>query len=233
MQQLPLGIRLNLGVNFANFVAGPNQELLTSLIANIEGAGQEPFIYLWGGTGSGKTHLLQASCQKADSLGQTTVYIPLRQHSEMTPEILQGMEQMDLVCLDDVEAIGGNSNWEQALFNLFNNLRSAGKRLLVSADRSPATLELSLPDLRSRLSWGLCYRLEPLSEEDKMQALITAADGRGLELPEETASYLLRHAPRNMRTLLELLAKLDKASLAAQRRLTIPFVREQLKNGEE
>lgn len=233
MQQLPLGIRLNPGVNFDNFVTGPNGEALTGLIANIEGTGQEPFIYLWGETDTGKTHLLQASCQKADSLGQAAAYIPLRQHGELPPEVLQGLEQMDLVCLDDVEAISGNAPWEQALFNLFNNLRNQGGRLLVSADCSPTHLQLSLPDLASRLSWGLSYRLQPLSEADKLHTLITAAEGRGLQLPKETASYLLRRVPRNMRSLLKLLAELDRASLAAQRRLTIPFVRSQLNKGEE
>ncbi|MFC1684092.1 DnaA regulatory inactivator Hda [Pseudomonadota bacterium] len=232
MHQLPLGIRLKPGVSFDNFIVGDNAEAIANLIKGIEGIG-DPFIFLWGETDTGKTHLLQASCQKADSLDQAAVYIPLRQHSELAPEVLSGLEQMDLVCLDDIEEISGDPLWEQALFNLFNGLRSNGKRLLVSADRGPLNLGLALPDLASRLTWGLSYRLQTLSEGDKRQALITAAEGRGLQLPEETALYLLRRAPRNMGALLQLLEHLDQASLAAQRRLTIPFVRSQLeiKNG--
>lgn len=227
MQQLPLGIRLNPDITFDSFIAGDNAQALASILNNAQGQG-DPLIFLWGGTDTGKTHLLQASCQTADQLGQSTAYIPLRQHQELAPEILTGLELMDLVCLDDVEQIGGDSAWEQAIFNLFNNLRSEGGRLLVSADCSPTQLELSLPDLASRLTWGLSYRLHPLSEEDKQQALLTAARARGLDMPEETARYILRHTPRNMGALLQLLEQLDQASLAAQRRLTIPFVRDQL-----
>jgi DnaA family protein len=227
MHQLPLGIRLNPDVTFDNFIAGDNAQALASLRRIAQGEG-DPFIFLWGGVDTGKTHLLQAGCAAADRLGQSAAYIPLRQHQELAPEILTGLEQMDLVCLDDIEQIGGDSAWEQAIFNLFNDLRSQGGRLMVSADCSPMGLPLSLPDLASRLTWGLSYRLHPLSEMDKQQALLTAARARGLEMPEETARYILRHAPRNMGALLQLLERLDQASLAAQRRLTIPFVRDQL-----
>jgi len=139
--------------------------------------------------------------------------------------MLEGLEQQAVVTVDDVHAIAGQAAWEEALFHLFNRLREAGNRLVVSARGAPAALNLQLPDLVSRLGWGPVFQLQPLDDDGKRAALQLRARQRGMELPDEVAWYLLRRSPRDMDSLFELLQRLDVASLAAQRRLTIPFVR--------
>ncbi|MCB1758810.1 MAG: DnaA regulatory inactivator Hda [Gammaproteobacteria bacterium] len=224
LPQLPLGLKLRLNVSFDSFVGNANRELLTQLRASAQGTG-EPYLYIWGGSGSGKSHLLQAGCHSAQQHQLAAAYIPLREASRLTPEVLQNLSAFDLVCLDDFDRVCGQSHWEQALFNLFNQLRDAGARLLVSADRAAAALPLQLVDLRSRLEWGPGYQLLGLDDVGRAQLLNRSAENRGLELPPETLNYILARAPRDTRSLLELLQRLDRASLAAQRRLTVPFVR--------
>ena len=229
MQQLPLGITLKPGITFECFIPGSNIQALASLQSCVLKQ-ENPFIYLWGATGTGKSHLLQAACHEANTLDLQAAYIPLLQIHSFSADMLEGFDQFDLICLDDVEQIAGSAEWEQALFNLYNKLRDSNARLLITANCSPSALEFALPDLISRLSWGLNYRLHPLSENETIEALLKAAIERGLKMPEETAHYLLKHCPRDMGSLLDILDQLDRASLAAQRRLTIPFVRSQLES---
>ena len=146
----------------------------------------------------------------------------------MGPDALAGWEDRAVVCLDDADRLAGRDAWELALFGLFNRLADAGGRLVVSAAASPAATRFGLADLASRLAWGAVFRLEPLDDEGRGAALRLRAAHRGLELPEETARYLLRRLPRDMRALCGWLDRLDTASLAAQKRLTVPFVREVL-----
>lgn len=220
-QQLPLRIGLRDSATFANFFATGNAAACHALQQL-----NEPFIYLWGGRGSGKTHLLQAACHAVSEEGKSAVYLPMGELSAMSPQVLEGMEQMALVGIDELDAIIGNIHWEQALFHLYNRVRDSGKRLVVAGQSSPASLGLSLPDLVSRLTWGPVYQLQLLDDEGKAAALRQRAVQRGMEMSPEVASYLLSHAPRDMHALFALLDELDEVSLAAQRRLTIPFVRE-------
>jgi len=229
MQQLPLGITLKPGISFNSFTPGGNAQALASIQSCILGH-ENPFIFLWGGKSTGKSHLLQAACHLADALNLQVAYVPLLQAPSFSATIFEGLEQFDLICLDDVEQVAGQPDWEQALFNLFNSLRDNGSRLLITANCSPTALEIKLPDLASRLGWGLNYRLYPLSEDETIEALLKSATERGLKLSMETAHYLLKHCPRDMGSLLDILDQLDRASLAAQRRLTIPFVRSQLES---
>ena len=221
--QLPLGISLRESASLETFFPGENAQLLAAIRAAVEHRG-ERFVYLWGMRNSGKSHLLQAACRLASERAMAVAYIPLGA-AGFTPEILQDLGSQDLVCLDDLQVIAGKPHWEQALFHLFNQLRDRNAALLVSADRSPARLPMQLADLDSRLSWGVSYQLYPLADAEKMDALVRYASRRGLELPEATASYILRHSARDMGSLVRTLDRLDRASLAAQRRLTVPFVR--------
>jgi DnaA family protein len=143
--------------------------------------------------------------------------------------MLDDIEQMELICLDDIHAIAGNSTWEEALFHLFNRAKEQGTNLIITSDSSPSTLQINLPDLVSRLASGTSYRLTTLDDSAKMELLIEKANERGMELSPETASYILKNHSRNIGALLEFLNQLDRASLAAQRKLTIPFVRGLLK----
>ncbi len=220
LQQLPLRIGLRDSATFANFFPGSNAAAEYTLQQQ-----DESFIYLWGGNGSGKSHLLQAACHAVSEHGGSAAYLPMRELSAMPPQLLEGMEQMALVCIDDLESVAGNTAWEQALFHLYNRVRDGGRRLVVAGQASPSALGLSLPDLISRLSWGPVYQLQALEDTEKADALRLRASQRGMEMPVEVANYLLNHAPRDMHALFALLDELDEVSLAAQRKLTIPFVR--------
>ena len=223
-QQLPLGLQLRAAARFANFIAGPNRELLEQLQHSADGKG-EPFFLLWGSVGTGKTHLLHASCHQATAVAREVAYLSLRDVADMPTQLLEGWERYALVCLDDVDAIAGQRDWEEALFHLYNRIREQGGVLIVSSSALPASVPFCLPDLVSRLGWGLVYQLQSLNDEQRLEALQQRAQQRGCEIPDETGRYLLRRLPRDMPALFDLLERLDEASLAAQRRLTVPFVK--------
>lgn len=218
---MTLRVGLRDSATFANFLAGDNAAALHLLQQ-----GGEPFVYLWGGQGSGRTHLLQAACHAESAHGGSPAYLPLAALARAGTAVLDGLEQMSLVCLDDLQAVAGQGAWEEGLFHLYNRVRDAGGRLLAAADAGPAVLGVQLADLRSRLSWGPVFQLQSLDDAGKLAALQLRARARGMELGAEVGAYLLRRCPRDMHALFELLERLDQASLAAQRRLTIPFVRE-------
>ncbi len=222
--QLTLGVQLKDNASFANFYPAGNQEALQGLM-KLARQSAPGFIFLWGGEGSGKSHLLQALCHEAGSAGGATVYLPLKKAADLSCEILSGLEAMSLVCLDDVGSIVGSAEWEEAIFHLYNRIQMQGGRLVVTAHAPPLSLGLCLADLASRLAHGLIYHLQCLDDEQKGYALQQRATFRGFALPEEVLSYLLKRSPRNMSTLFELFDRLDQASLAAKRKLTIPFVR--------
>lgn len=222
--QLPLGLSLREAARFESFFPGRNQEIFQGLRAAAAGEG-EPLVYIAGAEGLGKTHLLQAACHHASCLQRATAYFPLGEMQALTPAIFDGLEKMGLVCLDDVHHLAGNENWERALFDLFNRVRDHGNTLLVSAVRRPDQSGFGLADLASRLGWGVTYSLKPLDENDVLKALTCRANARGLELPDETAQFLLRRLPRDLPSLFASLDTLDVASLVEQRRLTIPFVK--------
>jgi DnaA family protein len=222
--QLPLGLTLKDSATFANFIAGPDSEVVLALQTCAQGQG-EAFIYLAGAPGTGKTHLLQAACHEAAQRSGTVAYLPLQHVAEFDIGVLEGLERMALVCLDDVQSVAGQADWEQALFVLFNRLRDNGGRLIVSAISKPSQLGLSLADLSSRLGWGLTYVLQELDDDDKLLALRLRAQARGFELPDEVGRYLLLRLPRDMHALFAVLDRLDYASLVAQRRLTVPFIK--------
>lgn len=222
--QLPLGLELRDSARFDGFFPGPNREAVDSLRLAAAGQG-ERLVFIAGPAGMGKTHLLQAACQHAAGVQRSSTYLPMQQLSGLAPGVLEGMEQMDLVCLDDVQLVAGDAAWERALFELFNRLRDAAGTLLVAAEQRPDLAGFGLPDLVSRLGWGVTYVLRPLADADMLAALSCRAAARGLELPEETASFLLKRIPRDPATVFDLLDRLDRASMIEQRRLTVPFVK--------
>ena len=225
--QLPLPLRLPAAARFDNFVAGPNAEI----VAAVRQLATEPnaaVLFLSGAAGSGKTHLLQAACRQAVAGDESAVYLPLAEWGELDLGVLEGLEHYALLALDDLDVIAGRHDWEEALFHLFNRVREAGGRWLCAAHAAPEQLGLCLPDLRSRLGWGSVYALQPVDDAARTQILRVRAHERGLELPEDTAQFLLRRCPRDLPALMALLERLDAAALSAQRRLTVPFVREVL-----
>jgi len=198
------------------------QPLLNALHTQLTPSG-EAIIYLYGAAGSGRSHLLQASCHLSHV---DTLYLPLSELRQYPPqEVLQGVERLGRVCIDDIHAVLGDASWELALFNLFNNARQQRCRLVITGDAAPRVLSVQLADLRSRLTWGIVYQLAQPDDADKAVILQFRATRRGLTLSPGLASYIVNRAPRAMSQLLEVLDRLDKASLAQQRALSIPFVK--------
>lgn len=225
--QIPLAIGLSDEATFENFEGNQHQQIIQFLESAIQGS-EERFIYLWGKPGVGKSHLLQACCHAMGTRGSTAFYLPLKDYADLGPRMIEDLDGINLVTIDDIDAIAKRPEWEEALFHLYNRVRSGPNILIVSGSRAPTTLDLQLPDLKSRLAWGLVFQVQELSDAEKILVLIRRAKARGLELSESVATYLLSHCSRVMTDLMKILDQLDFASLREQRRLTIPFVKEVL-----
>ncbi len=230
-EQLVLGLSLSDEATFANFFAQPQSEnaLVVSSLLHFLKDPQEHFIYLWGASGSGVTHLLQAVCHQAQEKNLSFQYFPLCELVDYSPEELcRGLDQLDLTCLDGVETIIGRPDWENELFHLFNRMRSAQHKLILTAKAPARELAIQLADLSSRLQWGLTLHLHKMSDTEKQSALQLRAKARGLELNDEVAQYLIQRLTRDTNELFQQLQRLDNASLQEQRKLTIPFVKKVL-----
>lgn len=223
-EQLVLDMKLRDDATLDNFVVGANQTLLTTLQRTLSDDG-ERYVYVWGEEGAGRSHLLQACCHALMLQRRPTTYLPLAQLRSLSTELLDNLESMELVAIDDIDAVVGDAAWEEALFHFYNRLLETKARLLVAAAQPPANLAWQLPDLKSRLSQGAVFQLQVLDDDDLATVLTQQAAARGLSLPREVAQYLLHHYPRNMHTLAVIVEQLDRASLEAKRRLTVPFVK--------
>ncbi|MFK7887806.1 MAG: DnaA regulatory inactivator Hda [Gammaproteobacteria bacterium] len=201
---------------FENFHPAGNDTVLR-VLQNVTA----PSYWLHGAAGCGKSHLLQAVCasdeRSAYTTGQTLIDWP--------PEGLDGFERFEQVCIDDVHRVLGDREREVALFHLFNRLQDRGGTLLLAAPQPPVAYDFALADLGSRLRASVALRVDSLDDDGAIAALKLRAGCRGFEMPAATARYLLSHYQRDMGSLCRLLDQLDTASLAAQRKLTVPFVK--------
>ena len=222
--QLPLGFEPGELFTFDSYVAG-NNSVAVGLAQQTALAEGEKQLYFWGEPGLGKSHLLQASCNLAAKNQRTVCYLTQAEIINQTADIFDGLEQIELICLDDIETWLIDEMWETALFDLINRVRENSSCLMLASAHSADEDFVKLPDLRSRLSWGPVFHLQDLSDKEKYQALSYRARQSGLELSENVADYLMQRYPRDMFGLFERLAVLDKASMAMQRRLTIPLVK--------
>lgn len=220
MEQLPLAVRLRDTARLASFVPGHNREVVEIVAAGPHAVPR--VLWIWGRPGTGKTHLLQAACAAVAESGGSASYVDL---SEALPGWLEGCDRLDLVCLDGLEAVAADADWNEALFRLHTLMQEGAARLYVTSTAPPASLEFRLPDLRSRLLAGSVHQLQELDAAGQADALRLRAARRGLELAPEGALYLVHRLPRDMHSLCAVLDRLDEASLAAQRRLTVPFLR--------
>lgn len=221
-QQLTLGISLRDDATFDNYFSGQNEQVIHSLKTQ-----EEEYVFLFGSNGTGKSHLLQAACHEVGKKGLPVVYLPLAEEGLM-PAMLDGLENMSLIALDDIQCITGNEDWERALFNLYNSAREKGANILVSSTEPLTSLNIQLPDLKSRLSWGPIFQLSSLSDKEKQLALQQRAKLRGLDLENDVVTYLLKRSPRDMNSLFAIFEKLDQASMTEKRKLTIPFIKNYL-----
>lgn len=224
MQQLALDLKLADFAVFETFYPGPN----AAVLAAIKHAATEParqVAWFWGRSGSGRSHLLQAAVAAAAATDAACAWLPLGEESGIVPGMLEGMGQLDLLCVDDIDTVAGQADWERALFGVFEDLRANNGRLLVTAAAPPADVAFDLPDLASRLASGPIWKLQTLDDEELLTALRLRSEWRGLDLPEETARFLLRRIERSSGAVFALLDRLDQAALSQQRRLTVPFVK--------
>ncbi len=221
MSQLALPLQLQDHAVFESFWPAGNDALVAYLI-QLSDTGNGPGCWIWGAPATGKTHLLQAVC---DRTGDRSAYLPLGRFVEAGPEVLDGLETRQFICLDDIDTIAGEPEWERSLFELCNQVLDSGGVLIISASASPRESGFGLKDLESRFTRLPPFHVQPLADSDRVRALQLRASMRGLDLPVETANYLLTRRKRDMASLYALLDRLDLESLKAQRRLTIPFVK--------
>jgi len=223
MRQLALELQLADYARFDSFYGGPNAAVLEAARHAARATGQQ-VNWIWGAAGSGRSHLLQAAVAEAGEAGALCAWLPLTS-AELAPEMLEGMGHLDLLCVDDVDSVAGDPGWESALFAVFEELRANSGRLLVTAAVPMPQADFKLRDLASRLASGPTWRLRPMDDDECLQALQLRASWRGLDLPAEVGQLLLQRTERSNKALFALLDTLDKAALAAQRKLTVPFVR--------
>jgi DnaA family protein len=224
MRQMTLGVQLKERASFASFLTARNQELVAHLkhVAANTPAGAT---WLAGPHASGKSHMLQAVCEEL-APGKRAAYLPLETLLPFGPGTLDGVEALDLVCFDDVQVIAGLEPWEQRLFSLWQRALERNSTLLFAARENPVQVDFQLKDLKSRLASSAVFAVRELNDDEQLEALFLRADLRGMELPPETARYLQHRFPRDMRTLCDILDTIDDAAFAAQRRLTVPFIRD-------
>ena len=225
--QLVLDIKLRHDATFENFLVGNNSELISALQFASKVQGENNY-YCWATKGCGLSHLLQATCHAASQNNFQSMYIPLAEFKVFGPDILEGIESLDLICIDDLQLIAGDKQWEEALFHAFNRLRDAGKYLILGSRLAPGEMPIQLKDLHSRLHSGVCFQIKELNDQDKILLLQQDAKRRGFELSQDIAKYLINHYPRDMATQLDILQKLDLASLVKKHRVTLPFVKSTL-----
>lgn len=221
--QLTLGVSLDDNATFENFLVAARNE---QAVATLAGGGRsEQLLLIWGSTGCGLTHLLQAACHREAGRQHGSLYLPMREAAELHPEILQGVNSLSLVCIDDVQHIAGNAQWETALFTAFNAIRDSHTQLILAAHSAPAALPIQLQDLHSRLQSCLVFHISELDDREKLQVLQLRARNRGMELSDSVGEFILQRAERNLAALMNILDQLDRVSLSQQRRLTIPLVK--------
>jgi len=227
--QIPLQLEPLRPDRLEDFVPGPNQNALLAIKQLLDEPGGS--LFLSGPQGSGKSHLLNALCHAAREKGLGAFYIALRHLPDEAAAGLNGLQGLDLVCVDDLDSVVGKRVWEQALFRCFNEVRAASGRLVVSSRLSLSSLQFNLPDLRSRLAWGLRMNLRLPDDEGKLQVLHQRARALGIELPRDVQRYLIKHSKRDMGSLLTMLERLKDAAFVAKRRITVPLAREILSSG--
>jgi len=221
-RQIPLPLAIPRHARFETFITGANGALVERLRTDET---REP-LWLWGQSGCGKSHLLQAVCAARSK--HRTIYLPLARADALDPAVLDGLETVDLVAVDDVDRIADSLDWNRALFKLFNAMWEEGAQLVLAASAPPGELAFPLADLGSRLRAMLVYQIALLDERGLLQALKIQAQSRGLELSDAAARYLLTRVRRDMSGLSQCLERIDNAALASGRRLTIPLIRETL-----
>ena len=225
--QIPLQFGHYQQFDFDSFIAGENTEVITQLRKVATNHAQH-HIYLWGDDGLGKSHLLQAACKLASENQLQVAHVPLSMINEFSPDMLHDLGMLDLVCVDDLDCLKGDVSWQQSMVWLYNELRDSRHSLIMAASVKPKRLSLDLQDLQSRLEWDLVLQLKPPDEVTKINILKDRAKARAFELPDDVIEYMIRRVNRDLPSLIMLLDRIDHASLAEKRRVTVPLIKKVL-----
>ena len=227
-EQLELDVSREDPCVFENFYNGSNADVVSALRSMIGREGGAPF-WLWGAPATGKTHLLLASVRAATEVGLTSAYLPA--HAGFRPDALDALRNIDLLCIDDADRIAGAPPVEEAMGGLCRELERRGSRLVLAASSTPRGAGFLRDDMRTRLASGQIWKLLPLTDEERLEAVQLRVRSRGINLPEATARFLMRRVRRNPSDVFILVDRL--AALAANRskQLTVPFVRLALREG--
>lgn len=224
--QLPLSLPLRETSSFDSFLPGPNALLVASLKA-VAGGGERQ-LYLWGGAGSGRSHLAEAVVRQGLQAGEPACLLTGQELLRTRPAVLEGLEDMALIVVDDIDALAGRGEWEEGLFHLYNRMVAQSNRMVFAACHPPRGAGFVLPDLSSRLAAGPVFHLQSLDDEALVTLLRKRAESRGLMLAEDVARFVVTRSPRSPAGLMAQLECLDRGALVHKRRLTLPFVREVL-----
>ena len=218
--QLPLNLSVDSETRFQNFFEfGNESEIVREL------KGEFSIVYLWGGTGSGRTHLLQAVTYEAYAKQESSIFLPLKKADDYSPEILSGIEGVDVGCLDDIQAIARDLRWEEAIFRLYNYAQETKCKLVISADRAPQNLPMNLADLKSRLCSFPVFMLHSPDEKAQLEILRYRAKLRGVKLENDVLNFISKNMRRGLHEIIDLLEKLDAASKIEKRKITIPLIK--------
>ncbi len=226
-RQFPLDLRWPPHQRLDAYWPGANALALRD-VADVASGGSSAWLYLHGAAGTGKSHLLIGACRAAIEAGRQARYASLAQLPAPRGEAIAAVDAGGLLAIDDVQAIAGDRGAERALFDLYNRAKAADARMLFAASAPPAEAGMALPDLVSRLAMCTRHALRPLDDAGRRAMLWMLARRMGLGLDDEVLDWLIARHPRDPASLVALLHRIDRAALAAQRRVTIPFLRELL-----
>ncbi|MCH2651856.1 MAG: DnaA regulatory inactivator Hda [Gammaproteobacteria bacterium] len=224
MKQLPLPVKISQYMTFESFFIGRNSELIEAL----KDEGQR-LIWIAGESGNGKTHLLSSLCNEYDSANKRIQYLNMEEAKDYSPEIIDGLEALDLIAIDAFDSVAGEYSWEEKFMHLYESILNVNTRLIIASKNTPKGLDFKIPDLESRFSLGLLFRINPLDDDELVTAIQLHANARGFELPKDSAKFIIKRTPRSVNSLIDILNILDYESLSSQRKLTIPFVKSILK----
>ncbi|TRY30187.1 DnaA regulatory inactivator Hda [Aliiglaciecola sp. M165] len=231
-EQIVLDVNLPDEQTFLNFEAGENELVVEHLKQAIktQSGGTQPFLtYLSGPTGAGKSHLLVATCHLAKSLNLEHFYINLDEDLSYPSLILDGLERLQVVCIDNIQWIQQSAQWQRAMFDLINRVKESNYcKLFLSSNAGPKALNLALADLSSRLTWGISFHLNTLDESAAVSALLKKAKYKGIAVPAESLKFLVQHCRRDMHTLTKTLDKIEHQSLQEKRKISIPLIKQVL-----
>ena len=228
LQQILLpGFAVRSDAFFSNFYAPGSLQMVKDSLMKMVRDDAFTAVYLCGVKDSGKSHLLQAICNYAEEQGKTSLYLPLREIKNFTPsEILENTSDSDVICLDDIDVVAGNLPWEEALFHLYNQCQVSGCTLVMSAGVTVNELPLNLPDLQTRLSACLVLPVLPVCEEDKAGLVRFSAHHTGMQMNDACVQFIINHSGRSVAELVKVVERLDRESLVAGRKITVPFIKD-------